>query len=123
MGVVQAGRSQMYIARFSYNIKPIDRDQALALLNREVMAAQEQGMEARLLVPLTRPPGGAALQYEIVVGSLDKVETFREQGLGGEANTRAWLHELSALLLEPPAVELLRVAQAAEDGATGGPAA
>ena len=113
----------MYVARFSYNIKPIDREQALALLSREVTGAREQGMEARLLVPLTRPPGGAALQYEIVVGSLDAVESFREQGLGGETNTRAWLHELSALLLEPPAVELLRIAQGTESGDTSGPAA
>jgi len=112
----------MYVARFSYNIKPIDREQALALLNREVTGAREQGMDARLLVPLTRPPGGAALQYEIVVGSLDEVETFREKGLGGEDDTRAWLHELSLLLLEPPAVELLRIAQGAEAGDTGGPA-
>jgi hypothetical protein len=101
----------MYVARFSYNIKPIDREQALDLLKREVEAAREQGMAARLLVPLTRPPGGAALQYEIVVDSLDAVETFREHGLGGEAAMRAWLHELSALLLEPPAVELLRIAE------------
>jgi hypothetical protein len=101
----------MYVARFSYHIKPIDREQALGLLRREVAAAREQGMAARLLVPLTRPPGGAALQYEIVVENLDAVETFREQGLGGEAAVRAWLHELSALLLEPPAVELLRIAE------------
>ena len=101
----------MYVARFSYHIKPIDREKALVLLGREVAAAREQGMAARLLVPLTRPPGGAALQYEIVIDSLDAVETFREQGLGGEAAMRAWLHELSALLLEPPAVELLRVAE------------
>jgi hypothetical protein len=67
-------------------------------------------MEARLLVPLTRPPGGAALQYELVLPNLDAFEAFREQGVGGEAGTRAWLRDLSAILLEPPAVELLRVA-------------
>jgi len=104
----------MYVARFSYNIKPIDREQALDLLRREVEAARGQGMAARLLVPLTRPPGGAALQYEIVVDSLDAVETFREHGFGGEAAMRAWLHELSALLLEPPTVELLRIAEGSQ---------
>ncbi|MGH2562579.1 MAG: hypothetical protein ACRDJH_26260 [Thermomicrobiales bacterium] len=101
----------MYVARFSYSIKPVDRDRALALLSQEVDAAREQGMEARLLVPLTRPPGGPALQYEVAVDSLDAVEIFRERGLGGEADTRAWLRELSPLLLEPPAVELLRIAE------------
>ncbi len=102
----------MYVARFSYAIKPIDRDRALALLGQEVTSAREQGMEARLLVPLTRAAGGAALQYEVQLESLDAFETFREQGVGGETGTRAWMRDLSALLLEPPAVELLRVGEA-----------
>ncbi|MDP9470930.1 MAG: hypothetical protein M3Q71_09740 [Chloroflexota bacterium] len=99
----------MYVARFSYAIKPIDRDRALDLLGQEVAAAREQGMEARLLVPLTRAAGGASLQYELVMERLDAFDTFREQGVGGEAGTRTWMRELSALLLEPPAVELLRI--------------
>ena len=103
----------MYIARFSYSIKPVDRERALALLGQEVEAARGQGLEARLLVPLTRPPGGPALQYELVLPDLDAFEAFREEGVGGEASTRAWLRDLSAILLEPPAVELLRVAAAA----------
>jgi len=102
----------MYVARFSYAITPVDRDRALALLQQEVTAAREQGMDARLLVPLTRAAGGASLHYEIVLASLDTLESFREQGIGGEAGTRSWMRELSALLLEPPAVELLRVADA-----------
>src|SRR5687768_3900279 len=102
----------MYVARFSYSIKPIDRERALELLAKEVEAARGQGLEARLLVPLTRPPGGGALQYELVLTSLDAFETFREQGVGGETGTRAWLRDLSAILLEPPTVELLRVAEA-----------
>jgi len=101
----------MYLARFSYAIKPVDRDRALELLGREVTAAREQGLAARLLVPLTRAAGGAGLQYEVVLPTLDAFEAFREQGVGGEAGTRAWMRELSALLLEPPAVELLRVAE------------
>lgn len=100
----------MYVARFSYSIKPVDRERALALLAREVDAARQQGMETRLLVPLTRPPGGAALQYEVVFDSLDAFETFRERGMGGEDETRAWLRDLSEVLLEPPTVELLRIA-------------
>lgn len=104
----------MVVARFSYAFKPIDRDRALALLTQEVNAAREQGMEARLLVPLTRAPGGASLHYEVTLESLDRFETFREQGVGGQAGTRTWMRELSELLLEPPAVELLRVAEPAE---------
>ncbi len=103
----------MYVARFSYAIKPVDRDKALDLLRQEVSAARGQGMEARLLVPLTRAAGGASLQYEVVLENLDAFETFREQGIGGEQGTRAWMRELSLLLLEPPAVELLRVASKA----------
>lgn len=99
----------MYVARFSYNIKPVDRDQAMNLLQQEVKAAREQSMDARLLVPLTRPPGGPALQYEVVLPNLDNFETFRDQGMGGEKETRAWLRDLSAILLEPPTVELLRI--------------
>ena len=109
----------MYIARFSYAIKPIDRDRALDLLGQEVTSAREQGMEARLLVPLTRAAGGASLQYEIVLGRLDDLETFREEGMGGEAETRTWMRDLSALLLEPPAVELLRIADEPEAGRPG----
>jgi hypothetical protein len=100
----------MYVARFSYAIKPVDRDHALELLQQEVKAAREQQLEARLLVPLTRSSGGAALQYEVILADLSAFETFREEGVGGEAGTRAWMRELSGLLLEPPAVELLRIA-------------
>jgi hypothetical protein len=107
----------MYVARFSYRIKPVDREQALALLAHEVDAARDQGMEARLLVPLTRAPGGAALQYELLLADLDALDAFREQGVGGEASTRAWLRELSEILLEPPAVELLRIAASSQAGA------
>ncbi len=102
----------MYVARFSYNFKPIDRERAVQLLDQEVTAAREQGMDARLLIPLTRPPGGGALQYEVVLPNLDSFDTFREQGLVGEEETRAWMRDLSSILLEPPSVELLRIAEA-----------
>lgn len=111
----------MYIARFSYSIKPVDRERALELLAQEVEAARGQGLAARLLVPLTRASGGPALQYELVLPDLEAFEGFREEGMGGEASTRAWLRDLSAILLEPPAVELLRVAVATpETGTQGG---
>jgi len=54
----------MYLARFSYEIKPVDRDRAVALIRREVDSAAANGLKARLLVPLTRALGGAALQFE-----------------------------------------------------------
>lgn len=99
----------MYVARFSYAIRPLDRDRALALLGQEVDAAQNKGLEARLLVPLTRGTGGAALQFEVMMPDLATFETFRDQGVGGETGTRSWARELSELLLEPPAVEILRI--------------
>jgi hypothetical protein len=102
----------MYVARFSYNIKPTDRERALSLLAQEVKAARDQGMQARLLVPLTRAAGGAALQFEVELDSLDAFDQYRDQGLGSADETRAWLRDLSEILLEPPAVELLR----ADDG-------
>jgi hypothetical protein len=100
----------MYIARFSYNIKPIDRDRAMDLLARQVAAAQTQKLSAWLLVPLTRAADGASLVAEVELPGLDQFETFRERGLGTEDETRAWLRELSELLLEPPVVELFRIA-------------
>jgi hypothetical protein len=105
----------MYVARFSYTFKPADRDKAMDLLAREVAAAGEQGRQARLLVPLTRAPGGAALQVEVEMDTLDAFEQYRNQGLGSADDTRSWLRELSDILLEPPAVELLR----SDDGSGG----
>ena len=99
----------MYVARFSYSIRPVDRDQVLALLHHEVEAARANGLEARLLVPLTRASGDAALQVEVTLPTLDAFDAFREEGIGGETGTRSWARELSEYLLEPPAVELLRI--------------
>ena len=98
----------MYVARFSYCFRPVDRDTAMDLLGREAAAAREQGLRARLLVPLTRAPGGPALQFEVELDSLDALDRYRNEGLGSGDDTRAWLRELSDILLEPPAVELLR---------------
>lgn len=106
----------MYVARFSYAIRPVDRDRALALLGQEVDAARNKGLEARMLVPLTRASGGAALQFEVTMPDLAAFETFREQGVGGESGTRSWARELSELLLEPPAVEILRISAGGESG-------
>ena len=100
----------MYIARFSYDVLPVDRERAIDLIRREVAAAGENGMNARLLVPLTRAPGShCGLQFEVDLTSLDQLETFRKQGSsreGGEDFMRAF----SEILQSPPAVEILRVA-------------
>ena len=44
----------MYVARFSYDLLPVNRQRALDFINKEVAAAKQKGKEARLLVPLTR---------------------------------------------------------------------
>jgi len=108
----------MYVARFSYAIRPVDRDQVLTLLQKEVAAARDNGLEARLLVPLTRESGAAALQVELTVPTLDAFETFREEGVGGEGGTRSWARELSEHLLEPPAVDLLRISNGSDANTT-----
>jgi hypothetical protein len=102
----------MYLARFSYDVLPVNRDQALGFIRREVEAARAKGLNARALVPLTRPPGGPALQFEVELRSLDELETFRHRGVGSTEETGDWMHAFSGILLTPPAVDILRV----EDG-------
>jgi hypothetical protein len=53
----------MYLARFSYDLLPINRERAIDFIRREMEAAQKEGLNARLLVPLTRgDSGGAAVR-------------------------------------------------------------
>jgi hypothetical protein len=99
----------MYIARFSYSVMPSNRQRAIEFIHREVEAAAEKQMKARLLVPLTRGHGGAALQFEVELTSLDQFEQFRERGVEGGQETGKWMHEFSEILLCPPEVELLRI--------------
>jgi hypothetical protein len=100
----------MYLARFSYDVLPVNRDRALEFIRREVQAAKGKGLSARLLVPLTRGSSGApSLQFEIELTSLDQLEQFRHQGVGSPAEAGDWMHAFSEILLSPPAVEILRV--------------
>ena len=99
----------MYLARFSYDIKPADRERAIQLIRREVQAAEGRGLKARLLVPLTRALGGPALQFEIELTSLDELERFRQDS-GSQQTSGDLMGEFSEILLSPPAVEILRVA-------------
>jgi hypothetical protein len=99
----------MYIARFSYSVLPINRERAIEFIHREVEAAARKKMKARLLVPLTRGHGGAALQFEVELGNLDQFEQFRERGIQSDEETGKWMHAFSEILTAPPEVELLRV--------------
>jgi hypothetical protein len=82
----------------------------MTLIQREVEAARARGLQARLLVPLTRAHGGPSLHYEIELDQLDQFDDFRSTGIGSAEATGDWMHELSQLLTAPPSVEILRVA-------------
>jgi len=100
----------VYVARFSYDMLPVNRQKALDFIRREVAAASEKGKQARLLVPLTRGINGSpALQFEIVLDSLDELDTFRRHGFGSKDEVHDWMHAFSDILTAPPSVELLRV--------------
>ena len=99
----------MYLARFSYDVLPANRPQALDFVRHEVEAARRDGLEARMLIPLTRAQGGAALQFEVTLTSLDQLDGFRQRGAGSAQETGEWMRAFSEILLSPPAVEILRV--------------
>lgn len=102
----------MYLARFSYDVLPINRQRAMDFIRREAEAARGNGLNARLLVPLTRGHGGAALQFEVELTSLDQLDRVRQQGGGSAEETGSWMHAFSEILLAPPGVEILRVDEA-----------
>jgi hypothetical protein len=99
----------MYIARFSYDVLPVDRQKAIDFIRREVEAASRKKLKARLLVPLTRGNGGAALQFEVELASLEQFDQFRERGIDSTEKTAKWMHAFSAILTSPPHVELLKI--------------
>ena len=108
----------MYLARFSYDLLPVDRDRAMGFIRHEVDAARREGLNARLLVPLTRGEGGAALQFEVELTSLDQLETLRHRGGARGEDAGDWMRAFSEVLLSPPGVEILRVD---EGGAVAAP--
>ena len=106
----------MYIARFSYDVAPVNRQRALDFILREVEAARRDNLNARLLVPLTRGQGGAALQFEVELievelTSLDQLDGLRRRGVGSSEETGNWMHAFSEILTAPPSVEILRVVE------------
>lgn len=98
----------MYLARFSYDVLPVDRERALEFIRGEIEAARRDGLQARLLVPLTRGPGGAALQFEVELSNLEQLEQVRHRG-GPGADTGDWMRDFSEILQAPLEVEILRV--------------
>lgn len=104
-----AREAVLYLVRFSYDVRPVDRDAALAFIRKEVAAAHARGLVARLLVPLTRAHGGAALQFEVELANLDQFDAFRQRGVSSEEETGDWMRAFSEILLSPPAAEILRV--------------
>ena len=105
----------MYLARFSYDVQPVNRQRAIEFIQREVKAARDKGLNARLMVPLTRGQGGAALQFEVELTTLDQLDQFRSRGVGSsEQETGSWMHSFSEILVSPPCVEVLRVVETQE---------
>ena len=106
----------MYLARFSYDVLPVDRQQAIDFIRREVEAARGKKLNARLLVPLTRGHGdGAALQFEVELQKLDQLDQFRQHGIGSREETGNWMRGFSEILRAPPCVEILHVDGKAPD--------
>lgn len=93
----------MYLARFSYDVLPVNRQRAVDFIKREVQEARARNLKARLLIPLTRGQGGAALQFEIEMKDLDQLDQFRRDGAG------QWMHAFSEVLTAPPEVTILRI--------------
>jgi hypothetical protein len=90
-------------------VLPVNRQPAIDFIRREVEAAERNQLKARLLVPLTRGQGGAALQFEVELANLDQFDQFRERGIESDEDTGNWMQAFSKILLSPPEVELLRV--------------
>jgi hypothetical protein len=98
----------MYLARFSYDVLPVNRERAIDFIRGEIEAARRDGLHARLLVPLTRGPGGAALQFEVQLSNLEQLDRVRHRGGPGK-DTGDWMRAFSEILQSPPEVEILRV--------------
>ena len=99
----------MYVARFAYDVLPVNRQRALDFIRREAEAARANGFTARVLIPMTRGIGAPALQFEVELPSLDKLDEFRTSGVGNDQATQEWIRAFSEILLTPPAVEIYRI--------------
>lgn len=98
----------MYVARFSYDFLPVNREQALNFIREELKAANAGGLKGRILIPLTRSHGGGpSLQFEVDLTNLDQLDQFRNK-LAGGTNNHDWMRDFSKILTAPPCVEILR---------------
>jgi hypothetical protein len=77
----------------------VDRDRAIHFIRREAEAARAEGLNARLLVLLTQGEGGAALQFEVELTSLDQLERLRHHGGGADEDAGDWMRYFSEILL------------------------
>jgi hypothetical protein len=115
VAVVASGSSRRsvkaaYVARFSYDFHPVDRDKAMQFISRELKGAQDLGLPARILVPFTRGPGCASLHFEIELVNLDQLQVFRRRSVGGDASQASeWIHAFSSILQRPPVIDILTV--------------
>src|SRR5260221_9878385 len=114
----RTGVRAMFLARFSYDVLPVNRQRAIEFIRREVEAARGNGLNARLLVPLTRGHGGVALQFEVELTNLEQLEQFRNRGIGSSDQTGGWVHDLSEGLVSPPGGEIFG-ADGAQQGGKG----
>jgi hypothetical protein len=105
----------VYLARFSYDVLQAYRGREIELVLSEVEDARREGRDALLMVPLTRGQGGAALQFEVELGSLDQLERVRN-GDGSGEDIGGLMRAFSEILVSPPGVELLRVDEAPAQG-------
>jgi hypothetical protein len=99
-----------YIARFSYDFHPADRDKAMEFIRCELDDAREIGLRARILVPFTRGPSSAAVQFEVELEDLNQLDEFRHRANSASLGQKsAWMHAFSSILRGPPIVEILSV--------------
>lgn len=99
----------MYLARFSYDVLPINRGRAIDFIRQEVKSARDKGLKARLLIPLTRGERSAALQFEVELTGLDQLDQFRQSGIESSDRTGKWMEAFSQILIHPPEVAILRL--------------
>ncbi len=74
---------------------PANRDRAVGLIRQEVTAAKRRGLSARLLMPLTRGRGEAALEYELEIPTLDTLDEYRTTAMGSAEKTQDWVRDFS----------------------------
>jgi hypothetical protein len=99
----------LYVVRFSYHVNPANRQRAIDFIRREAEGAKGNGLSARLLVPLTRGQGGAALQFEVELTSLGQLDQLRHHAIEPPNETGSWMRQFSEILVSPPEVEILRL--------------